>query len=481
MSGPIQVEGGVGGTAVGLQSLEVAALQLASADAELGGTLARVVSVATDPDLLLSAALSPSTAARVEVALASVVSPGGLAGRVAELSALASATVLATTTYREVEREVTVMADATHDAVMFAVGFCAPDIAVGALALDAFGFDLASTADHVVFALPALAELGGGTAGLAAGLTADPLTAPLIRGGGSPWPSHGQGRSASPGDGYDESLRILADSAAAWGLLDDVGRASVTMEATARDGAEAPTSLESLAADILNVADADAYPGHVRVVEVPGMNGSSWVVQISGTQVWNPRAGDNPLDVTTDVRSMARESTVLAQAVDEALRQAKADSGRDASADPVLLSGHSLGGIAAAGLAASPQFTARHHVTHVVTMGSPVSRVPVPPGVQVMSLEHSQDPVPRLEGRRNPDRQHWVTVTRDLHGDPHGVDTASGAHAATEYLQTAAMVDASQDRSVQGWWAGSGHFFEPRPGSVPVIRDFRIARLPADG
>lgn len=510
MSGPIQVEGGIGGTAVGLQSLEVAALQLASADAELGGTLARVVAVATDPDLLLSAALSPTTAVRVEVTLASVVSPGGLAGRVAELSALASATVLATATYREVEREVTVMADATHDAVMFAVGWCAPEIAVGALALDALGVDLASTADHAVFALPALAELGGGTAGLAAGLTADPLTAPLIRGGGSSWPSHGQGRSTStdspnslgrpgrpgrpdgpdsprspgspgsPGDGYDESLRILADSAAAWGLLDDGGRAWVTMEAAARDGAEAPTSLESLAADTLNVADADAYPGHVRVVEVPGLHGSSWVVQISGTQVWSPRAGDNPLDVTTDVRSMARESTVLAQAVDEALRQAKADSGRDASADPVLLSGHSLGGIAAAGLAASPQFTARHHVTHVVTMGSPVSRVPVPPGIQVMSLEHSQDPVPRLEGRRNPDRQHWVTVTRDLHGDPHGVDTASGAHAAAEYLETAAMVDASQDRSVQGWRAGSGHFFEPRPGSVPVIRDFRIARIPAD-
>ena len=48
-------------------------------------------------------------------------------------------------------------------------------------------------------------------------------------------------------------------------------------------GAEAPTSLESLAADTLNVADADAYPGHVRVVEVPGLHGSSWVVQISGT------------------------------------------------------------------------------------------------------------------------------------------------------------------------------------------------------
>lgn len=470
MSGPIQVEGGLGGTAVGLQSLDAAALRLASADAELGAALARVVAIATDPDLLLSAALSPVTAARVEVALAYVVSPGGLAGRVAELSALVAATLLATASYREVEHQVAGMADAAHDAVMFAIGSCAPAIGVGALTVDALGVDLAAATDHAAFALPELAELGGGASGLAVGLRANPLTAPLISGG----------RSTSSGAGYESSVRLLADSAAAWGLLDDTGRARVTMEAAPRDGAKAPTSLATLAADSLNVADADAYPGHVRVVEVPGLHGSSWVVQISGTQVWSPRAGANPLDVTTDVRAMARDSTVLAQAVDEALHQAKAASGRDASADPVLLSGHSLGGIAAAGLAASPQFTARHHVTHVVTLGSPVSRVPVPHDVKVLSLEHSQDPVPRLEGRRNPDLQNWVTVSRDLRGDPHRVDTGSAAHAGTEYVETAAMVDASQDASVQDWRASSEHFFEPRPGSVSVVRDFRIARIPAD-
>jgi hypothetical protein len=470
VSGPVQVEGGLGGTAVGLQSLDVAALQLASADAELGGALARVAGIAADPDLLLSAAASPVTAVQVEVALAYVISPGGLAGRVAELSALVAATLLATASYREVEHKVAGMADAAHDAVMFAIGFCAPAVGVGAVTLDAFGVDLGSAADHVAFALPELAELGGGMTGLTAGLAANPLTSPLIRAGGPP----------RPGGGYESSVRLLADSAAAWGFLDDTGRPRVTMETAPRDGARAPTSLESLAEDSLNVADADSYPGRVRVVEVPGLTGSSWVVEISGTQVWAPRAGENPFDVTTDVRSMARESTVLAQAVDEALRHAKADAGRDASADPVLLSGHSLGGIAAAGLAASPQFTARHHVTHVVTMGSPVSRVPVPPGVQVLSLEHHQDPVPRLEGRRNPDRQSWVTVTRDLHGDPHRVDTGSRAHAGTEYVETAAIVDSSEDPSVQGWREGSRRFFEPRSGAVPVIRDYRIARIPAD-
>ena len=91
-----------------------------------------------------------------------------------------------------------------------------------------------------------------------------------------------------------------------------------------------------------------------------------------------------------------------------------------------MLVGHSLGGIAAAGLASSPRFTQAHQVTHVVTMGSPVGRMPVPAGIEVLSLEHTQDAVPRLDGQPNPDRATWVTVSRDLDGA--GVDRASQAH-----------------------------------------------------
>ena len=219
-------------------------------------------------------------------------------------------------------------------------------------------------------------------------------------------------------------MRSLADSAALWGLLDDHGRARVRAEPSPRPGARAPRSLRDLAADQRNVGDGEHYAGHIRVIEVPQQSGSVWVVEISGTQDWGPRAGETPFDLTTDVRSMAQQATVLADGVEQALAQAQAasdDAGGDGpsaggATAPVMLVGHSLGGIAAAGLASSPVFTARHQVTHVVTLGAPVGRMPVPPDTQVLSLEHTRDAVPRLDGQPNPDRATWVTVTRDAHG-----------------------------------------------------------------
>ena len=68
-----------------------------------------------------------------------------------------------------------------------------------------------------------------------------------------------------------------------------------------------------------------------------------------------------------------------------------------------MLTGHSLGGIAAASLAADSGFTSRFHVTSVVTAGSPIARIDVPASVTVLSLEHEQDVVPMLDGRRNDD------------------------------------------------------------------------------
>lgn len=474
MSGPIEVEGGVGGTAVGLDSLDIAAFQLVRAGLDLSEVLTQLLHVAADADLLVSVVSSPATAARCEVALACALGPGGLAGQLAAMAELATATSLATAAYREAEHQVTAGLDAAHDAVMFEVGFSAPGLAVGAFTLHALGVDLrglGNRVDRAVFEHPELADLGGGTAGLTAGLRTNPLTAPFLQAG--------ELTAGAPGDAaepYDGSLRQLGDAAALWGYLSDAGRPRVVAEPLPRAGASAPTTLAGLAEDQRNLSDPD-YPGHVRVIEVPGPSGSAWVVEVSGTQVWDPRAASNPHDVTTDVRLMARESSVLAAGVEQALRMAQADSGRDTSDDPVLLSGHSLGGIVAAGLASSPSFTAQHRVTHVVTMGSPVARMPVPRDVQVLSLEHHQDPVPRLEGRSNPDRRSWVTVTRDLRGDGDGVDTGSGAHDGEEYAETARAVDTSTDRSVQEWRRGSQQFFEARPGAAAIVRDYRIERV----
>jgi pimeloyl-ACP methyl ester carboxylesterase len=140
----------------------------------------------------------------------------------------------------------------------------------------------------------------------------------------------------------------------------------------------------------------------------------------------------------------------------------------------VLLAGHSQGGIVAAALAADSGFRRRQRVTHVVTSGAPVARMPVPPGVSVLSLEHRQDAVPRLEGERNADRRDWVTVTRDLRGS--GVGTSSASHASTRYRETAALADASGSRSVRAWRAGSTPFLAGDTNGMATVRDYLVVR-----
>jgi pimeloyl-ACP methyl ester carboxylesterase len=125
--------------------------------------------------------------------------------------------------------------------------------------------------------------------------------------------------------------------------------------------------------------------------------------------------------------------------------------------EPVLLAGHSLGGMVAAGLAADRAFRSRFTVTHVVTAGSPVAGYPVPPGVQVLSLEHTDDVVPALDGRRDPDRPRWVTVRRAVRPTGLVLDPQS-AHDVAAYTRTAELVDGSDDPSVVAWRAGLAPF-----------------------
>jgi hypothetical protein len=485
---PLRVRGGSGGTTVGLESLDAAAGVLAEVAEQAAVVVWRVAAVATDPDLVAGSVLSPVTGACADAALTAAAGPGGLSGDATALVALSTAVRAAAAAYRHGEAAATRAVERAQDTVMFVVGGLAPELLVGVLTLDALGVDVAGLLDRLTFEEPAIADLAGGAEGLVVGLRSNPLTAPFV-------PAPPRTDELTDDQDHEQAVRMLADSAALWGLLSERGRARVTAEPTPRAGAVVPRSLADLAADQRNLGDGEDYAGHIRVIEVPQERGSAWIVEISGTQVWNPRAGQNPFDVTTDVRSTAQDTTLLADGVQQALEQAQAASASEGSAhdgdagpdsvaapgpdpdpDPVMLVGHSLGGIAAAGLASSPRFSQAHQVTHVVTMGSPVGRIPVPAGIEVLSLEHPEDAVPRLDGQLNPDRSTWVTVSRDL-GDS-GVDRASQAHDSRLYVDTAALVDESDDPSVVTWRAGGARFFAVDTHGNPVVRDYLVERVP---
>jgi hypothetical protein len=211
--------------------------------------------------------------------------------------------------------------------------------------------------------------------------------------------------------------------------------------------------------------------GRVRVVEVVrGDGGSAWVVVVPGTQDWSPHPGANPFDLTTDVRAVTGDATLAAAGVAAALEVARSRAGaRATDADPVLLVGHSQGGILAAALASDPAFTRRHRVTHVVTSGSPVGLFPVPSTTRVLSVERGDDPVPRLDLTPNPARPSWVTVRTPWDGVPVDVRT----HRLEGYVDVLRVAEAAPRGTVAGldaWQASAGEVLGRPVRSVSELR-----------
>jgi hypothetical protein len=157
------------------------------------------------------------------------------------------------------------------------------------------------------------------------------------------------------------------------------------------------------------------------------------LVYLPGTQSLSPIAGSNPFDVTTDVTLAAKPNqSQLLKAISGALDSAGANGAH------VILAGYSLGGIAAAELAASGRFD----VTGVITIGSPIGQVHLPSGIPVLSIENSNDPVPAATGRVNPLTENWATVSAEAKLHP-GVP-AIEAHELRHYMGTLREVDQTQ-------------------------------------
>jgi pimeloyl-ACP methyl ester carboxylesterase len=156
-------------------------------------------------------------------------------------------------------------------------------------------------------------------------------------------------------------------------------------------------------------------------------------VLVPGTQ--GLVSAGHPFDGVTDLDLMAHRTADVTVAVTEALEQAGVRPD-----EPVVLVGHSLGGIAAMTLASSPAFHQRHRLGGVVTAGSPTATFIAPPGVPVLHLENVEEAVSPLDGRstvENPATADRVTVGRALRESVHPADVAaSGSVAAAHGMAT---------------------------------------------
>ncbi|CAL8899691.1 hypothetical protein KVA01_02600 [Kocuria varians] len=181
-----------------------------------------------------------------------------------------------------------------------------------------------------------------------------------------------------------------------------------------------PTTLAGTAAtlkdakNIVSGAGPDGEPfenSTVMVQKATDAQGhSAYSVVLTGTEAWVDGLGVHDLKGIADGMTATRDAALadLPQAQRMAV-QALRDAGIR-QGDSVVLSGHSLGGIDAAGLAANSAFRGLYDVQAVTTYGAPVGDFAIPEETSVMAVEHVDDLVPTLDGVPNPDGAHRSTV-----------------------------------------------------------------------
>jgi pimeloyl-ACP methyl ester carboxylesterase len=173
-----------------------------------------------------------------------------------------------------------------------------------------------------------------------------------------------------------------------------------------------------------------AAQGQVAIQEREHADGSrSWVVAVPGTQ------GGGPINAASNLAVVAGTGSTALGLVARAMTQAGIRPG-----EPVTMVGHSQGGMVAAQLAADPLLRTKFTVTTLITAGSPVGNVDLPPWVSALHLEHTPDGTPGLEATPNPDTLNRTTVLVPTPDGVERVDATSDyprVHEVDQYVATA--------------------------------------------
>jgi alpha/beta hydrolase family protein len=430
--------GGAGGITAHYDDIESLAGLYGHAARTIGHVAMQVAHIATSAVLLESAAISPGSFAGVAGILAYVdAGPTGVAATGVELETLSLRLKAGVHAYRAVDSAMAQLMTGAENTTGFMVGIALPLVAIpagvvvleGESALSLPGFvddllhgraDLSSFPSRVLtttkrdatallLAHPGAAQdLVGGSAGLETGLMAwvPGALRPALPFGGAP-------------RDYQEALQSL-------GRLQRDGNPAVGPGGPQQAGDDkAPRTVRDLFLGVdrrQRRTDHHAVSGEIGVQRLAGADGTvRYVVQLPGTESWALTPGTIARDLATNVHTMAGGHTVYMRGIEDAMTQAHIPKGA-----PVMLVGHSQGGMTAAALAADPAFRAKFHVTEVVTAGAPVARFDVPSDVQVLAVENRHDLIPQLDGAVNPDRPNVTTLTFDADKGDVGLNHSLG-------------------------------------------------------
>ncbi|WP_372736881.1 alpha/beta hydrolase [Nocardioides sp.] len=443
------------GGSAGLEAMYAAVRALAETFDRAGDRLREVAlegaRLAGDADLLESSLLSPATAVRAETdLLAATTGPHGLLVESVAWEAAARGTRACV--------EALEAADRTQRAAFEVIDYSLAR-QLGTMA----GSPL------VISGLPLAIGLGGEDL-----LTDHPGAVEHLVNGGGGLIDGLSGRLLGPL--HPTITPTTEDAAAQLGALYPEGHASVVGLPVTVPAAQ-PASVEDLLAHLGEVAalspgSESPLNGTIEIQTVTTAGGEVvHIVNLPGTD----DLGTLPWTADGDVRDMGTNLDLIAGVPDDyqqGILQAMHDAGI-APDDPVLLVGHSQGGMEAAAIAASGH---GFRVTDVVTAGSPTAQVRhgFPEGTNVLSIEQRGDLVPLLDGEKNPDTVHQTTVVVDAHPG-HGITTHHGYPA---YISGAAAIDRSGHPSIlDAVQSMQSHGYLGTGGHV-ASQVFQITRVP---
>ncbi len=372
--------------------------------------------VLTDPEVVASTPLSPSTWTTAEEELrAATTGKDGLLGRSIELDADALVLRATVLTYRWIDELQAAAYQTLGSIAGKAIGYLAPQVslggaivAAGLIETDALDRDgVAAYLNELAEANPELMEhvtTGGGlldslqmrellTGGRLGGATARQARAGGLRASGI----------APLGDDWGAALRDVA--------VDLPAQAAAEPTVGEEEGS-APSGLADLMTLLAGGQDGDP----VRILRVaPGR----LLAFLSGTTTPAPAAGR--------LRLVSGDASGQATAVVRALGAAAAEHDGETR---VMLVGRGSGGAAALDIATRtdlPGFV----VDQVVTASAPAAQLPaLPADVRVLSLEDRSDPVALLGSLINAATANRLTVVYDAGAEPDVPALVAGGRAA---------------------------------------------------
>ncbi|MFP5333677.1 MAG: hypothetical protein ACLGIV_00020 [Actinomycetes bacterium] len=167
-----------------------------------------------------------------------------------------------------------------------------------------FGGTVGDVALDTLFEQPWVTDvLTGGAEGLIAGLSAPVMLVDAVTPGALVPPGW-------PPATYEEAVAALIAAGRLRGAFDDRTAVATPLPAHESRDAVLPDGIAGIFEGQDQIATPVDGAARVRVIQLRQPDGSSaWMVQVPGTQVWDPVAGPNPADVTTNLHLMAQERT----------------------------------------------------------------------------------------------------------------------------------------------------------------------------